>query len=233
VAFGGAGPLHACELAGVLRIPRVLVPATPGVLSALGMLAADVVKDYVQTVMTGSDTADAIVGPLFEQLGQRGTNDLREEEIAAERIVIERYLDLRYAGQSYELVVPFTTNAAAADAAFHDAHLQRFGYSAPGERVEVVNVRVKARGRAAPPSLPRAEPVVSAAPTPALIRPVTFDAGAEALTHDTPVYDRSSLLPGMTIAGPAIVTQYDTTTVVPPGWRVQVDVAMNLVCEPK
>ncbi|HET9017158.1 MAG TPA: hydantoinase/oxoprolinase family protein, partial [Thermomicrobiaceae bacterium] len=142
VAFGGAGPLHACELASALRIPRVLVPATPGVLSALGMLAADIIKDYVRTVMVGAVEAQAAVDPVFAELGARGEADLRAEGLPPDRIAIERYLDLRYVGQSYELVVPFDGEVPAAVAAFHAAHERRFGYSDSAEQVQVVNCRV-------------------------------------------------------------------------------------------
>ena len=150
VAFGGAGPLHACELAGALRIPRVLVPSTPGVLSALGMLTADVLKDYVQTVMVSSGEASGKVEPVFAELEQRGRDDLRREGIEPERVVIERYLDLRYVGQSYELLVPYDGDLDEVITRFHQAHDRRFGYSDPGERVQVVNVRLKARGSGRP-----------------------------------------------------------------------------------
>lgn len=232
VAFGGAGPLHACELASALRIPRVLVPATPGVLSALGMLAADIIKDYVRTVMVGAVEAQAAVDPVFAELGARGEADLRAEGLPPDRIAIERYLDLRYVGQSYELVVPFDGEVPAAVAAFHAAHERRFGYSDSAEQVQVVNCRVKARGRAQPPTIERRPVDERAAPMPAATRPVVFADDGEAAARETPIYDRATLLPGARVDGPAIVTQYDTTTVLPPGWRARVDAVGNLVAEP-
>src|SRR5690606_29615379 len=99
VAFGGAGPLHACELATSLHIPRVLIPGSPGVLSALGMLVADIIKDYVQTIMVTAEDAAGVVEPVFAQLEARGLADLIEEGLPEPGIVIERYLDLRYWGQ--------------------------------------------------------------------------------------------------------------------------------------
>lgn len=229
VAFGGAGPLHACELAAALRIPRVLVPSTPGVLSALGMLAADVLKDYVQTVMVSSDDAAGTVEPIFAELEQRGQQDLLREGVAQDHIVIERYLDLRYVGQSYELLVPYEGDLARSLSGFHAAHDRRFGYSDPRERVQVVNVRLKARGIAQRPEIDRIAVDPNATAAPVEWRPVVFTGAA--VVHDTPIFDRTTLAPGSTISGPAIITQYDTTTVLPPGWRLTVDATRSLVAE--
>src|SRR5437764_11061015 len=98
VAFGGAGPLHACELAAALQIPGVLIPTTPGVLSALGMLAADIIKDYVRTIMVPSAEAQEREGTVFSELEQQGRADLALEGFSPEQIKLERYLDLRYVG---------------------------------------------------------------------------------------------------------------------------------------
>ncbi len=231
VAFGGAGPLHACELAGALRIPRVLVPSTPGVLSALGMLTADVLKDYVQTVMVSSGEASGKVEPVFAELEQRGRDDLRREGIEPERVMIERYLDLRYVGQSYELLVPYDGDLEEVITRFHQAHDRRFGYSDPGERVQVVNVRLKARGLADRPEIERYPLDPNATAVPVERRPVVFNGAAGAIEYDTPIFDRIKLLPGISLSGPAIITQYDTTTVLPPGWRLMVDATRSLVIE--
>jgi N-methylhydantoinase A len=233
VAFGGAGPLHACELAAALRIPRVLVPSTPGVLSALGMLAADVLKDYVQTVMVAADEAAGRVEPVFAELEQRGRDDLRHEGIDPERMVIERYLDLRYVGQSYELLVPYEGDLTQAVTGFHEAHDRRFGYSDPSERVQVVNVRLKARGIADRPEIERVELNPNAAAQPIDLRPVVFAENGAAVEYDTPIFDRATLPAGTSISGPAVVTQYDTTTVLPPGWRLTVDATRSLIAEPE
>ncbi len=231
VAFGGAGPLHACELAATLRIPRVLAPATPGVLSALGMLAADVLKDYVRTVMVDATQAAAAIEPVFAELAATGEADLAAEGIAPEQIRIERLLDLRYVGQSYELVVPYHGDLEATLAGFHAAHERRFGYSDPAERVQVVNVRVKARGVATPPRITRQDAGTPRPATPAVRRPVVFGVNGAATTYDAPIYDRAALEPGQYVDGPAIVTQYDTTLVVPPAWRATNDEVGNLVIE--
>ncbi|HZS77603.1 MAG TPA: hydantoinase/oxoprolinase family protein [Ktedonobacteraceae bacterium] len=231
VAFGGAGPLHACELAAALRIPRVLVPATPGVLSALGMLVADTLKDYVYTVMAPMEEAQDIIISTLATLEEQGRHDLAQEGIASENIVIERYLDLRYVGQSYELTIPYENDGEQAAQRFHATHERRFGYSDPNERMQVVNVRIKARGISTPPALERQEIVEGATVEPAMKRKVIF-AGTDGPTSlETPIYERTALHAGATIAGPAIITQYDTTTVVPPAWTGRVDAIGNLIIE--
>ncbi len=231
VAFGGAGPLHACELANALRIPRVLVPSTPGVLSALGMLAADILKDYVRTVMIGADQAAGRVEPVFAELEKRGRDDLRHEGVGTDQTSIERYLDLRYVGQSYELQVPYEGDLAAAVSEFHSAHDRRFGYSDPNERVQVVNVRLKARGVTDRPRIERESIEPNVVAEPIAVRPVVFGADGRAVEIQTPIYDRTTLNPGVAISGPAIVTQYDTTTVLPPGWRLMVGATRSLIAE--
>jgi N-methylhydantoinase A len=232
VAFGGAGPLHACELVLALNIPRVLIPPTPGVLSALGMLAADIIKDYVQTLMLPADEAEERVQALAAELDAHGRADLRAEGFDDEQMSIEHYLDLRYQGQSYELVVPYTDNVASAVARFHELHDQRFGYSDPNEPVQAVNVRLKARASAEKPTLEAQELDEGATPEPLSTEPVVFASDNGPTTHDTPIYDRNTLKPGMSFTGPAIITQYDTTTVILPHWQVQVDALNNLLAEP-
>jgi N-methylhydantoinase A len=232
VAFGGAGPLHACELAAALRIPRVLIPATPGVLSALGMLIADILKDYVRTVMVLTEEAQDVVASALDELESQGRADLLHEDVPPEKIVIERYLDLRYKGQSYELTIPFDGDLTRAANDFHAAHERRYGYCDPNERVQVVNVRLKARGLATAPVLEQQEMVRGACAEPVMRRKVTFAELEQPATHEVPVYERSALLPGYTFTGPAIITQYDTTTVVPPGWHGHVDAVSNLIIEP-
>jgi N-methylhydantoinase A len=232
VAFGGAGPLHACELAAALRIPRVLIPATPGVLSALGMLIADILKDYVRTVMVLTEEAQNVVASALDELESQGRADLLHEDVPLEKIVIERYLDLRYKGQSYELTIPFDGDLTRAANDFHAAHERRYGYCDPNERVQVVNVRLKARGLATAPILEQQEMVRGACAEPVMRRKVTFAELEQPATHEVPVYERSALLPGYTFSGPAIITQYDTTTVVPPGWHGHVDAVSNLIIEP-
>ena len=232
IPFGGAGPLHACELADALAIPSILLPPMPGVLSAFGMLVADVVNDAAQTVLETVATlrADpALLTTIYESLAVRVTAVLAEEGIATP--TVDALLDMRYRGQSYELTVPLPlpVDAAAlsdAEAAFHAAHAQRYGYAMPDETVEAVTLRVRGVGPGANPQLPRFEHVGPDA-TGAHIgdKPVWFDdTGAVA----TPCYDRARLQPGNRFAGPAVIVQFDTTTVVAPGWSARVDAMGNV-----
>uniref|UniRef100_A0A831X251 Hydantoinase/oxoprolinase family protein n=1 Tax=Thermorudis peleae TaxID=1382356 RepID=A0A831X251_9BACT len=231
VAFGGAGPLHACELAERLRIPRVLVPTTPGVLSALGMLATDIVKDYARTVMLRPGGPLDQIEPAFGELEERARVELGAEGIAPDAMRLDRFLDLRYVGQSYELTVPFQGDVAGTVAAFHRAHERRYGYADSAEPVEVVNVRLRATGLISKPALERQPEPSPWRPEPSEKRPVTFDQAGEPMTCTAALYQRDRLGPGAVIAGPAIVTQYDTTTVLPPGWDARVDAVGNLIAE--
>ncbi|GER90446.1 N-methylhydantoinase A [Dictyobacter vulcani] len=232
VAFGGAGPLHACELAAALRIPRVLVPTVPGVLSALGTLVADTLKDYVRTVMLTSEQAQEVVTTVLQDLEQQGRQDLQAEGIAAEDVRIERYLDLRYVGQSYELRIPFVQKIEQAVRDFHAAHEQRFGYNDPAERVQVVNVRLKARGLTHKPEPQHQQASTDQRLIPLSQRQVVFAGSTGAVaTYETPVYERANLVAETTLAGPAIIVQYDTTTVLPPDWQGYVDQVGNLILE--
>jgi len=229
VAFGGAGPLHACELAESLRIPTVLIPTVPGVLSALGMLVADTLKDYVRTVMVPAAEAEQAVQAALAELQVQGREDLLNEGIVQEQIMLESYLDMRYAGQSYELLVPYDDGIEQAVERFHQMHQQRFGYNDPEERVQIVNVRLKARGTTQRPDLHRQALNQHAEASPIYQRTAVFSGPDGAVSYEVPVYERATLLPGVSIEGPAIVIQYDTTTVIPPRWIGRVDEVSNLI----
>jgi len=245
VAFGGAGPLHGCDLAEALDIPRVVVPRSPGVLSALGLLAADVMKDYTKTVMwplEESGSPEHGLGPSkggaadlmrqialgFRELATRGWADMDEEGLPRSQVHVLTAMDMRYAGQSFELVVPFD-ELSTADLAgrFHSVHRERFGFSRPGEPVEIVNLRFKLIGQVQRPVFPQ-EPPGPPDPSGALLgeRDVWF--GGRVATK---VYARESLHAGNRIVGPAILVQMDATTAVPPLWGARVDGVGNLVIE--
>jgi N-methylhydantoinase A len=220
VSFGGAGPLHACALARALRIPRVLVPQMPGALSALGILMSDAVKDYSRTVMLAPDAAP--LERYFRELQQRGEKEMRAEGLKA---LAMRYADVRYAGQGFELSVPFGRDFVRR---FHQAHRRRYGYADEQRRVEVVNVRVRMVASSEPVPFPRKK-VAPGNGKQAVVkqRRVVFDGRAS----KAPVYDRASLRPGDTFAGPAIVAEYSATTVLPPRCRARVDERENIVIE--
>jgi N-methylhydantoinase A len=255
VAFGGAGPLHACELAAALRIPRVLIPPHPGVLSALGMILADVVKDYSQTVMLPAQEADAgTLDHLFAPLFERARADLHAEGLNNEEITLLPSLDMRYVGQSFELTIDIgdwifdieatqdsdsfpspIPNTQYSISSFHEAHRQRFTYANEQEPVEIVNLRLKAVGQTAKPQFSQ-QPAGKLDPKAAHLgyKQVYF-ADAETPSAARPVptalYERERLAPGNMVVGPAVVYQLDTTSVVPPGWAATVDGWGNLVAE--
>jgi len=226
--FGGAGPLHACDLAESLGITRILCPPSPGVLSAYGMLMADVTSETSQALLADVETLAHNVTPLTQAVdAMRGRvmSTLRIEQPDA--VTLTGAVDMRYKGQSYELTVPLplpisVTSVTTAAEAFHAAHAQRYGYAMPQERVEAVTVRLRAVQPSAKPTPPIAPLAPSHHAAAAMIRtkPVWFNADGPT---DTVVYRRDALLPGAHLAGPAVVLQYDTTTVLAPGWSAFVD----------
>ena len=220
VAFGGAGPLHACSLARALGIPRVLVPMMPGALSALGILMADVVRDYSRTVMLPAGSAG--LETFFEEMERRGREELECEGLTGEAV---RSADLRYVGQGYELNVPF---GAGMVEAFHEAHRRRYGYAERSMAVEVVNVRVRLTAVTEPVELSRYG-VVAGEGTQAVVKTRAVRFGA--MWEESRVYQRDLLRAGDSFAGPALITEYSSTTVLPAGCVARVDEYTNLVIE--
>ncbi len=227
VAFGGAGPLHACALAEALHIPRILIPRTPGVLSALGMTIADLVKDYSQTIMAGQEVlAPAALDTIFAPLEARAYDDLRKEGIQPQQMVLERALDMRYVGQSHEITVPQPADGAWLGA-FHTAHERLYGHRHDEEPVQVVNARLRAVGRSPKPIfelLPEEGTDASAA---CVGEGLVWFGPRE--PQRTLLYERERLLAGNVIIGPAILFQLDATTVLAPGWQAVVDRWGNLL----
>jgi N-methylhydantoinase A len=221
VAFGGAGPLHACEVAQQLDIPRVLIPHTPGVLCALGLLVADVAVEYSRSVMRLA-TRNTIAKLRAEQieLVAQGKRDLEQEGIPDADMVFNITLDLRYEGQAYELNVPFGRNIIKA---FHELHELTYGHAMQDRRVEIVNMRLNGRG---------------------IVDKVTFNATLAQPHSATPfaekesplggimkLYNRDDLKAGAVFEGEALVFQLDSTTYIPAGWSARVDGYMNLILE--
>jgi N-methylhydantoinase A len=227
ISFGGAGGMHAAFLARLLNIPRVLIPANPGILSAIGMVMADVIKDYSFTVMREQHKSSREeLAALFGDLESRGTAELLEEGIAEKNVLLERYLDMRYAGQSYEILVPFQGDPVAQ---FHRLHEKTYGYRNENKAVEIVNIRLRARGMPEKPKLEKAKPAEETPPEGAHLGDgeVIFD-------HErvvTRIMDRERLLCGNRIEGPAIVTEYSSTVVLPPFAHATVDGYGNLVAD--
>jgi len=233
VPFGGAGPLHATALADALGMERVLVPPTPGVLSALGLLMADVVYDTARAVLSRAHALADDPSPLVNA-AEAAAEDVQATLADHGTPMLTLELDLRYEGQSYELSVPLATpvtedHMTDAVRTFHNRHRERYGHADPEEPVEVVALRVRGRVEIPPPDLPR-EPKTDQPLDDAVLgsRPVWFD--AEGPTPTT-TYDRTALHHGHTFDGPAVLHQYDTTIVVPPDWRARIDALQNVWIE--
>jgi N-methylhydantoinase A len=223
LAFGGGGPLHACALARALRIPTVLVPAMPGALSALGILLADVVRDYSRTVMLPGDAIEQLEGG-FAELQQRGVAEFSADGFDA---VAQRTVDVRYRRQGYELNVPYDSQSPAqAIDAFHRLHQQRYGFCDVHKPVEIVNLRLRMVAAGEPYAPPCRELVPgNGAAACYAERPVFFAGKSLPSRH----YKRAKLVPGDAIDGPAMITEYTSATVLPPGCCAQVDGWGNLV----
>lgn len=226
VAFGGAGPLHACALAEALRIPRILIPRIPGVLSALGMAVADRVRDISQPVFEVADTLDAErLAKLLETLGNRVQVQI-ERDGSTGRIHLERELDMRYSGQSHAVTVSEPDSGDWLEG-FHTAHARRFGHRHDEEPVEIVTARVRAVVRSAQPALERVPAGSGSSATAHLgMGEVWFSANQP---QSTPLYQRADLRWRDVIDGPAVIFQVDSTTVIGPGWTAVVDEWGNLV----
>jgi N-methylhydantoinase A len=223
VAFGGCGPLHACSLARSLRIPTVLVPALPGALSAVGILLADTVRDFSRTVMQQGDAIESL-GGIFAELEERAAADFAAEGLAGKAC---RSLDLRYRRQGYELNVDYDAQSPIRSlAAFHALHRQRYGFAQESRPVEIVNLRLRmiAAGES---YTPEKQALVAGDGRAALAstREIYFDGKFQTAR----IYRREALVPGDAIEGPALITEYTSATLLPPGCRAQVDGFGNLV----
>lgn len=225
VSFGGAGGLHACALARALGVPKVLVSPMAATLSALGMLAADVQLDYVQTVMLPGDTLFEIVEQHTRELVNRGEEDLKREGISPEQAIFTRIVDVRYVGQSFELEVPLTPQFRKE---FDRVHQERYGYGQPESLIEIVNVRVRAIGLVTPPIMPTQPPGPANSIAAKLDeRPVVMAAGIQQVSH----YQGNQLRPGHEVPGPAILVMDDTTVYLGPADHAKIDVYSNILID--
>jgi N-methylhydantoinase A len=225
VAFGGAGPVHANAIAREAEMPRLLVPPSPGIFSATGLLTTDLKRDAATTVMRRADKVSAAeLDVVFEELERDGAEELTAEGLPRDRVEFVRALDMRYVGQSYELAVPAGDELIER---FHAHHERVYGFAAPTEPVEIVSVRLTSVGRIAKP--PARTLAGGAAPEAKETRPVYF-AEADGFV-DCPIYGREALPAGATLSGPVVVEELDSTTVVHPGYRVRADENANLIVE--
>jgi N-methylhydantoinase A len=232
VSFGGAGGLHACDLARSLGIREVIVTPSASVLSAYGMLAADIVKDYVRTTMVPGDTSFSDLRAAARELEERGRDEVEREGLPAQGIDVLPELDLRYAGQAFEIAVPLAPDFISR---FHAEHERLYGHSDPSAPVEIVNLRLRAVGRVEAPPLRAAGPSDGVVPRALELREVVVGDEAErALALDTrevPVLGHGYLGAGNRFAGPAVVAAEDTTVWIGSPDEATVDSFGNLVIE--
>lgn len=227
LSFGGAGGLHACELARRLGIPQVIIPPYASVLSAFGMLTADIVKDYSQTVMLPSTTPAQVLFDLLAPMLTRAHHDLLEEGLSEGAISLQPLLDMRYQGQSYELTIPWQLPAQDFLERFHAKYKATYGYSLLSAPVEIVNLRLRAVGQLPPIPL-RTYPPTEPNPQHTLLdyRPVFLSTASPKII---PVYRGEALRPDNQIQGPALVLRSDTTILLGDGDKALVDPYLNLL----
>ncbi|MBS7699904.1 MULTISPECIES: hydantoinase/oxoprolinase family protein [unclassified Chelatococcus] len=239
VAFGGAGPVQAARLARELGMTRVLIPRTPGVLCAMGLLMTDLRSDFSATSLTRLDqaTTQDIAG-IYDDLAQRAEAWFNTERINAGARVLERSVDVRYAGQNYEISVPVPEGRITAEtfkaieAGFVAAHRQLYGFIAEGEPMQLVTFRMAASGLVTKAEFkPQEIEGVDSAHAVTGARPVWMVEVRDFV--ETKLYDRALLRAGNVVEGPAIIDQMDSTTVVPPGQTATVDAYLNLILEAK
>lgn len=236
-AFGGAGPLHAARLARELEMRQVIVPLTPGIMCATGLLQTDLRADFASTNLTLlGDDAVATLDTAFATLARQAEQWFAQESIDEAERRVERWVDARYAGQNYEIAVPVPEGPidamaiAAVRARFEDEHRRLYGFVAENDPIQLVTFRLGATGlvaKAAFAALPDGGADASAAQVGE--RDVWLPEAGGFVT--CPIYDRSQLRPGNRIAGPAIVEQMDTTTIVLPSMMATVEPHLNLILE--
>ena len=227
VAFGGAGPLHACAVADQLEIPRVLLPRHPGVLCALGMLMANMVLEQSHSVL--QPVSEALMAHLRKQcrrMAKEARDRLLGEGVREDAIVLRTLVDVRYEGQSHELTIPLDRDLTHR---FHAAHKKTYGHAMPERAVEVVNLRLEATGWVEGPQ-PRKGPLVESDGREALLGNRTGPLEASGTSPMT-LYERERLRPGSVLRVPALVFQMDSTAFIPPGWTARVDGYHNLIVE--
>jgi N-methylhydantoinase A len=237
MAFGGAGPLHAARLAKELDIKRILVPRNPGILCAMGLLLTDLRADFATTRLLPLDAG--VLGDIetaFATLNRQAATWFAHEEIASDARRLLRTVDMRYAGQNYELAIPLPDGPITQKTldllaqGFADAHQRMYGFLADNEPVQLVTFRLEATGLVSKATL-KAHPLEGPDASHAIqeSREVWLAESRDFVT--CPVYARDALKAGNRFAGPAIVEQMDATTVVLPGMTARVDAYLNLILE--
>ncbi|MDH3235573.1 MAG: hydantoinase/oxoprolinase family protein, partial [Alphaproteobacteria bacterium] len=238
MAFGGAGALHAGEVARSLGIGEIIVPYAPGILCAQGLIVSDLKEDFVHSARIAvDDRFAAAIAPVFEDLNRRADSWFQSQAIGPEARAVTAALDTRYVGQNFELpVILDRANGSGRSGIpspdelrerFFAVHTQHYGFHNPHDPIEVVNLRLTATG-ALQHAAAAPKPVGTGSPEPVTRRPVYFEPDRAV---ETPVYDRATLPAGFAFEGPAIIEQLDATTLVHPGDRARIDTALNILIE--
>ncbi|MEA2071071.1 MAG: hydantoinase/oxoprolinase family protein [Asgard group archaeon] len=231
LAFGGAGPLHACALADELEMKKILIPTNPGLYSAMGLLYTNVKHSFVKSIRQAIDDIDVqVLETAFQELEASGQSILEKEGFSDEKIRYQRFADIRYIGQGFELLISLdavdlqkNSSKEKVRTLFDQKHKNIYGYILPEEKLEIVNIRVNSIGLIKNPSLTKI-PAGKTTPQENSIvdsREVFFDELDD--FSSTPIYDRAKLCANNQLKGPAIIEQYDTTTVLPPNWKADID----------
>jgi len=239
VCFGGAGPMHGCALAEELSLTKIVVPHNPGLFSARGLLTADFKYNFVRAIMKLMDEIEVKeVETVFQEFAIKGAKLLEKQRVPKANMRFFSQMDLRYLGQSYELTIPtsapFTEDVLRQTVEnFHKKHTATYGYAVRDEPVELVNVRLMATGLVEKPKL-KGRPLQREKPLKEAIiakRKVFFEQNAEYIS--TPIYIRKKLKAGNSIHGPAVIEQYDATTVVNPNWVAEIGRFGNIILSTK
>ena len=225
-SFGGAGGLHAVFLAKMLGIKRVLIPQNPGILSATGMLLSDIIKDYSLTVMLKQENTNyQSLNKLFNILEEKAVNDMKNEGISKEKIKLEMYIDARFEGQSFELIVPFDKNYISN---FKEEYKRKYNYL-PNREIEIVNIRIRAVGETQKIELKKHKYVSENVNEEAILNERDVIFGGK--KYKTKIYSRDKLEVGNKINGSAIIVEYSSTTVIPPFAKAYIDEYKNIIVE--
>jgi N-methylhydantoinase A len=228
-AFGGNGPIMAVEIARLLEMKRIVVPPSPGVFSAMGLLFSETRREFLQTVYRRMDALlPAVVAEAFAGLKAKAHDTLLAEGCPEEEIECSLFADIRYAGQAYELTIPLAGEAIDLDVlakSFHEEHARTYGHASPEDRIELVNIRVTGRRK---PSEARAYRPQQLSPRQGATSKRTAYFGPLHGSVEVPVIDRPDLLAGP-MKGPLIVEEYDSTSVVQPGWTASLDSYRNII----
>lgn len=227
MSFGGAGGLHAVELARSLNIPTLLIPPDAGVFSAYGMVVADVTRDFSRTILSSADQlTNNQLESYFSEMIEGGMDELEGEGIDSTEVTAHRFLDMRYKGQSHEITIPLSHDLVEK---FHGSHEKLYGYSRPDSRVEIVTVRVRlAVVTPRPDAVPSPPGHKDSSSARIRTRPLVF----ERRQVEAGIYDRERLMPGHELKGPALVLEYTSTTFLPPDSYGRVDEYRNILITP-